>query len=398
MWAAPRDDRRPFIALMAALFALAWLALWFWGRSPNGLFYGHHGPEVFARGGAFVLVFVAGWTVMVVAMMLPTSLPLIMLFHTITRGRRDRALLVALLVAGYLVTWTLFGVLVYLGASLLHQIAEGSAWLEANTWLLGTGTVTLAGLYQFTPLKYKCLEKCRSPLSFVTEHWQGSRERSQSFRLGGHHGLFCVGCCWSLMLLMFVVGAGSLGWMLILRAVMAFEKNMPWGRRIGVPLGVILVGSGLVLAVAPAFRSPPTVEVALVPKADSGVSGAASFTDTSGGIEVGLDVRGLPDPGTIYLAHTHPGSCAGGPVRAGEDHAHGHHRGNADEPAGEIEHPLTPVVADPKGNGSSTTVLKGVTVADLLSGEQFYVNVHAESSDSKRLPDSVACGDLRRSG
>ena len=187
MWATPRDDRKPFIALMAALVALAWLALWLWlwGRSPGGLFFGHHGPGVFARGGAFALVFVAGWTVMVVAMMLPTSLPLIMLFRTITRGRRDRALLVALLVAGYLGTWTFFGFLVYLGGSVLHRIAEGSAWLEANTSFLGAGIVALAGLYQFTPLKYKCLEKCRSPLSFVTEHWRGSRERSRLlFRAG----------------------------------------------------------------------------------------------------------------------------------------------------------------------------------------------------------------------
>ena len=106
MWAAPRDDRRPFFALMAALIALSWLALWLWERSPAGLFYGHHGGglDAFPRGGAFALVFVAGWTVMVVAMMLPTSLPLIMLFRTIARGRRDRALLVTLLVAGYLIT------------------------------------------------------------------------------------------------------------------------------------------------------------------------------------------------------------------------------------------------------------------------------------------------------
>ena len=92
MWAAPRDDRKPFIALMAALVALAWLALWLWGRSPGGLFFGHHGPGVFARGGApFALVFVTGWTVMVVAMMLPTSMTLIMLFRTIAREHRDRA-------------------------------------------------------------------------------------------------------------------------------------------------------------------------------------------------------------------------------------------------------------------------------------------------------------------
>ena len=83
----------------------------------------------------------------------------------------------------------------------------------------------LAGLYQFTPLKYACLDKCRSPLSFITEHWRGSHERTQAFRLGVHHGLFCIGCCWSLMLLMFAVGVGNLGWMLVLGALMAIEKT-----------------------------------------------------------------------------------------------------------------------------------------------------------------------------
>ena len=394
MWAAPRDDRRPFIALLAALIALAWLALWLWGRSPGGLFYGHHDPNAFAYDGAFAFVFVAGWTPMVVAMMLPTSLPLIILFRTITRGRRDRALLIMLLIAGYLVTWALFGVLVYLGGSVLHRIAEGSAWLEANTAFLGAGIVALAGLYQFTPLKYKCLEKCRSPMSFVTEHWRGSRERSRSFRLGAHHGLFCVGCCWSLMLLVFVVGAGSLGWILVLGAVMSVEKTVSWGRKIGAPLGVVLVGSGLMLGVAPALQSPDetVAKVALVPDDGSDVSGTATFADGAGGVEVGLDVRGLPDPGGIYLAHVHPGSCK---ERAhGGAEGHDHH-GAA---AGEIEHPLTPISPDSRGDGSSATVIGDATVAGLFSGRESYVNVHAEAPSSEGLPQSVACGDLRGSG
>jgi len=398
MRATQRDDRRPFIAVMAALISLAWLALWVWGRSPGGSFYGHHGPDVFARGGAFILVFVAGWTVMVVAMMLPTSLPLISLFRTVTRRRRDRALLVALLVAGYLCTWTLFGVLVYLGGWGLHQIARQSGWLEANAALLGAGIIILAGLYQFTPLKRKCLEKCRSPLSFIVEHWRGSRERSQAFRLGAHHGLFCVGCCWSLMLLMFVVGTGSLGWMLALGTVMAVEKNVPWGRRIGAPLGATLVGCGLILGIAPTLQPPDetAARVALAPRDLSGVSGTASFADTPGGTEVRLDVRGLPDPEATYLAHVHPGSCAGGPTAGNGDHDdHGHHHGSADEPAGEIEHPLTPIAPDPMGNGSSTTVMEGVTVADLFSDGELHVNVHAEASGSEGLPGDLACGDLR---
>ena len=138
------------------------------------------------------------------------------------------------------------------------------------------------------------------------------------------------------------------------------------------------------------------VEVALAPDDSSGVSGTATFADAPGGVEVGLEVRGLPDPGEIYLAHIHPGSCTGEPVRADKDHTH--HHGNADEPAGKIEHPLKPVVSDARGNGSSTTIVEGATVAGLFSGREFYVNVHAEASGSEDLPDSVACGDLRKSG
>ena len=259
MWAAPRDDRRLFAAVLVALIALAWLALWVWGQSPYGRFLSHHSLEAVRGNAALMLVFVAGWTLMVVAMMLPTSLPLVTLFRTLVRGRPDRARLTALLVGGYLAVWTLFGVVVYCGDFVLHGAVERSAWLGANVVpFIGAGTLLVAGLYQFTPLKYHCLDKCRSPMSFVTEHWRGSRERSRSFLLGAHHGLFCVGCCWSLMLVMFAVGLGSLGWMLALGAVMAVEKNVSWGRKISAPLGVVLLGWGLALGVAAVLASQHT--------------------------------------------------------------------------------------------------------------------------------------------
>jgi predicted metal-binding membrane protein len=136
---------------------------------------------------------------------------------------------------------------VHVGDGLLHAAVAQSAWLEAHAWAMGAGILVLAGLYQFTPLKYACLDKCRSPLSFITEHWRGNQERTQAFRLGMRHGLFCIGCCWSLMLLMFAVGVGNLGWMLVLGALMAIEKNLPWGRRVSAPLGVVLLCWGLAL-------------------------------------------------------------------------------------------------------------------------------------------------------
>ncbi len=261
MWAAPRDNHnKPFVALIVALVAMTWLALWIWSVSPYGRFLDHEslGELDFAMGGeylVFLVIFVAGWTLMLVAMMLPTSMPLVTLFHCLTRRRPDRSRLVALLISGYLFVWILFGGLAHVGDLLIHTAVKQSSWLEANEWVIGAGTIMLAGIYQFTPLKYSCLDKCRSPLSFITEHWTGSHEHSQTFRLGVHHGVFCVGCCWSLMLLMFVVGIGNLGWMLALGTVMAVEKNMPWGREISAPLGAGLIGWSLALVAFAVFAT-----------------------------------------------------------------------------------------------------------------------------------------------
>lgn len=253
MWLKRVDTRRPLVVAVVGLSALAWLALWLWGQSPYSRFLGHHDLGAVRGNGALMLVFVAGWVVMVVAMMLPTSLPLIVMFNTMTRQRPDRRRLAALLIGGYLLVWTLFGVAVYAGDAALHRVIEANEWLEANAWRLGALALILAGVYQFTPLKHMCLEQCRSPLSFITTHWHGRDEARSSFALGAHHGLFCVGCCWSLMLLMFAVGAGSLGWMLVLGAVMAVEKNVSWGRRLVAPLGLALIACGVI---ALAFGAP----------------------------------------------------------------------------------------------------------------------------------------------
>ncbi len=124
---------------------------------------------------------------------------------------------------------------------MLHELVELSPWLTFNGWALGAAVLAIAALYQFSPLKYRCLDKCRTPFSFAMARWRGTRHRKHAFLLGIDHGLFCVGCCWALMLLMFVVGAGSVGWMLLLGAVMAAEKNLTWGRRLSLPLGIGLL-------------------------------------------------------------------------------------------------------------------------------------------------------------
>ena len=250
MW--PRvNDRRIFLGLLAALVALTWVALWMWGQSPHGRFLAHEEVGHAHEGQsdvALVALFVGAWTLMTVAMMLPTTLPLVALFHSVVRRRADQGRLVALLLTGYLTVWTLFGLVAHAADRGLHNAVGRAEWLAGNEWLIGAAIVAVAGLYQFTSLKYRCLDKCRSPLSFIMEHWRGGHEKRQAFRLGVHHGIFCVGCCWSLMLLMFAVGVGNIGWMLGLAAVMAIEKNMPIGRRTSMALGVLLLAWGVAVA------------------------------------------------------------------------------------------------------------------------------------------------------
>jgi predicted metal-binding membrane protein len=245
------NSQKPLLVVLAGLVIMGWLALWAWGASPYGRFLSHEQLAYIHLGAelGLALLFVAGWTLMTVAMMLPTSLPLVVLFYGMMGQRADRGRLLALLLAGYLGLWTLFGSVVHVADFVLHQVVARVAWLEANEWLISAGTLLLAGLYQFSPLKYKCLDKCRSPMSFIVQHWGGRRASRQALLLGVHHALFCIGCCWALMLVMFAVGVGSLLWMLMLGAVMAIEKNMPWGRQLAAPLGICLISWGLAVVV-----------------------------------------------------------------------------------------------------------------------------------------------------
>jgi predicted metal-binding membrane protein len=201
-------------------------------------------------------LYAGGWLLMSAAMMLPTALPLLEVFRRMTAARADHARLLALVILGYLGAWSGFGLVAHLADRGIHAVVLQSPWLTFNGWLLGAAVLALAGTFQFSALKYRCLEQCRTPLAFVASHWRGESPGREALRLGAHHGLYCVGCCWALMLLMFVVGMGSVGWMLLLGALMAAEKNLRWGRRLSAPLGLALLAwSGWIAVAGPAFAS-----------------------------------------------------------------------------------------------------------------------------------------------
>jgi predicted metal-binding membrane protein len=256
------DPRFVLGLLLAALAAMAWAALWLWSLSPWSRYLGDGGwgdagaLAALCRavpGGDIIVpasIHAVAWVLMIAAMMLPTTFPLLLMFRRITRGRPDAGRLGALIVLGFFAAWFVFGVVAHFADAMLRTVAADSAWFILHGWTVGAAILIGAGLFQFSALKYRCLERCHTPFAFVASRWHGKAPAHEAFRIGFDHGVFCVGCCWALMLLMFVVGMGNLGWMLVLAAIMAAEKNLPWGKRLRTPLGLaLLVWGGAVVVV-----------------------------------------------------------------------------------------------------------------------------------------------------
>lgn len=231
--------------VLASIVILAWIVLWWLEQSQYGsMFHRHpgeggHGHHAHVSAWFSSITFLIGWLLMTIAMMLPTTAPLINLFCRMVSPRIQARLLVVLLLSGYLLSWLAFGVAALGLIWTIEQILANNSLLQVWAW--SAGLFLLAGAFQFSKLKYACLEMCRTPLGFIFSHWHGKRELFEAFNIGWQHGVFCVGCCWALMLLMFAVSTASLGWMLLLAFVMAIEKNAPWGKKLSRPLGLVLI-------------------------------------------------------------------------------------------------------------------------------------------------------------
>jgi predicted metal-binding membrane protein len=239
------------LVLLGGLIVLSWATLWMLDQSAAGALFhahaaGHQHGHVTGRFGSGAL-FMGGWVLMTMAMMLPSTLPLVAIFHRFVCARPHASMLVALLLLGYLIAWALFGLAAWLLNAGIAAIPAATA--ATSSWIAAAGLCLLAGAFQFSKLKYQCLDRCRAPFSFVMSRWRGRNPRGEALQIGLAHGAFCVGCCWALMLLMFAVSTASLLWMLLLGLIMSVEKNVPWGRHFAKPLGwiIIAVGAGSVL-------------------------------------------------------------------------------------------------------------------------------------------------------
>lgn len=196
---------------------------------------------------AYLVATATMWVVMMIAMMVPAVMPMLVVFQKLDRGRQS-ALDPLNFAIGYLAAWAAFSFI----AAILQWLLHGGDFLGGTLLsmrpLAAAAVLVAAGCYQLTPMKDACLEKCRSPMGFFLAH---SRQgRFGAFLMGLHHGLFCIGCCWMLMLIMFVGGAMSVLTMALLTVLILAERILPAGPFVTRAPGFALIAAGVVLAIS----------------------------------------------------------------------------------------------------------------------------------------------------
>lgn len=239
-------------AILVALLGLAgagWFVFLNQARQPMGMDRAM-GPDL-TMGRSWPL-FLAIWVAMMVAMMFPAAAPMVLMYG---RMRRSDPPSVALFTGSYIALWFAFGVLAYLLGAAAESAASGSEWVAMNWGRAGGILLVLAGVYQLTPLKDVCLRHCRSPLSFVMTRWRDGR--GGAVRMGLAHGVYCIGCCWLLFLILVPLGVMNVAAMIAVAGIVFAEKVLPRGRRIGLVASAVLIVYGVAVAANPSLL--PTV-------------------------------------------------------------------------------------------------------------------------------------------
>jgi len=252
------------LALVGTLCVLAALCWWWTVDRMSGMDMGPGSdPGTFG-------FFLTTWVVMMAAMMFPSIAPMVLMYASLDRSRRAWT---PLFVAGYLIVWGAAG-LVGFGVLKAGASVAGDffAWDNAGRWT-AVAVLGAAAVYEFTPAKYACLRRCRSPLGFLVSSWhEGSLG---AVRMGVLHGAWCIGCCWALMAALFALGAMSIAWMAVVAALIGIEKLLPW--RLAATAGVAVILGILAVGVA---ASPAKVPGLTVPTSASGMSSMSKSMDS----------------------------------------------------------------------------------------------------------------------
>jgi predicted metal-binding membrane protein len=247
-----RRDRMIVLAGLTGVAALAWVYILYLARSMSAMDMGSmpmamdmSTPQMVSWTALdFVLTFMM-WAVMMVAMMVPSAAPMILVFATVSRRQRAQHrpfVPTGVFLLGYITVWSGFAVAATVAQWGLHTVALLSPTMVSTSPVFGGALLIAAGLFQWSPLKHRCLTHCRGPLGFLMAEW---REGTKGvFAMGLRHGMFCLGCCWALMTLLLVLGVMNLLWIAVLAGFVLVEKVAPAGQWVSRVTGVLLVGWG----------------------------------------------------------------------------------------------------------------------------------------------------------
>jgi predicted metal-binding membrane protein len=246
-----RGGRGVIAACLLALTLLAWLylarlaeAMSAMGAGADSVYMwlmpmGSWGPAEFG-------LCVAMWAIMMIAMMVPSATPMLFAFHALDRSRRSASaapLRFAAFFLGYVFVWSAFSVIAAGIQWWLHEAAVVTDMMMSSSRVFDGAILLCAGIYQFMPAKRRCLAKCRTPLGFLMSEWREGP--TGAWLMGMRHGMFCVGCCWGLMALLFVGGVMNLLWIAVLAATVLVEKTVPFGITVARTAGIFMSASGV---------------------------------------------------------------------------------------------------------------------------------------------------------
>ena len=241
-------DRLPLVAGLGAVIALAWVYLLTMGWGMQHMEVGADMllmPRMTDWGALDLALVFLMWAVMMVAMMLPSALPMLWAFDSVPAPAPLPRL--AAFVAGYLAVWAGFSLAMTLLQWALLEAHWVSPMMEIRSPRVGGGLLVAAGLFQFTPLKRACLSRCRSPLAFILTEWRAGV--GGAWAMGLRHGLMCTGCCWLLMALLFLLGVMNVVWIAALTLFVLVEKTWPSARGVSAASGLVLAAWGAWLLV-----------------------------------------------------------------------------------------------------------------------------------------------------
>jgi predicted metal-binding membrane protein len=234
----------PLVSVIAGISIAAWLGLWWWSVEAGG--HAHHDGVAEPALGRAALALAIGWLAMVAAMMLPLAADVLAAVRARARGLPRSGSLVVLAGLGFVAPWLVAGVALYAADAGLAAVVDASGWRGTDTGALAGVAVAGAGAYQLTALKRRSLGACRSPAAVVAGTWGGGRRSEvDALRTGAVFGRSCVACCWALMALTVMAGAGGMLVMMFFAGVMLIEGLTPWGPAFARRIGSVLLVVGL---------------------------------------------------------------------------------------------------------------------------------------------------------